>query len=273
MTKETLPLTEQERLNLQVLLSGLRMIRGNRREHLAYVGMPITTGKRYYEVLSSAGVRNKEELAAKLGPQAFWELVMQPNIQDGTAFADQLGLSRQLLFFSPSVFDAKPWQWSQDAYMALFYNVMAELSGSHFVANGWEYSVGGVKEIFFSMLMQFRYIRLHNLRAATEVFGLESLFCGLSEYEQRTMLRSMAKMKVYDAQQEEITLDKALQLCVDAIADLQSRGFDTSDLIGLAWSLKTLPFVSPFFNTPEMWESRTYFQARTKLERLVSAAI
>src|SRR3989344_7082840 len=100
-------LTELELTNLGIVLGAYRSFRGDRRSHIAYVGMPITTGKRLYDVLKQEGVVTREELIAKCGKDSLWELVIKPNVDDGIAFADELGRRENLLFIAPSVFEAK----------------------------------------------------------------------------------------------------------------------------------------------------------------------
>lgn len=265
-------LTENELANLGIVLGAYRSFRGNRRSHVAYVGMPITTGKRFYDVLTQEGVQTREELAAKLGPDALWELVIKPNIAEGIAFADELGQREDLLFIAPSVFEAKKWRWSQDAYMSLWYRVIGEVAGSHRVIYGWEYTDGGLKEVFFSMLLQWRCIRPTTEQIAINEFGLTNLqpmkdFLPdngfypnkMAEYE------AMWKMRVFDAGKEEIRIDKALAMAVAAIQDLRERGFACDDLFNIAWKMMLIPFFSPFMMsddpmkkdlTPLYWESR-----------------
>jgi hypothetical protein len=263
-------LAESELANLGIVLSSLRSLRGNRRSHIAYVGMPVTTGKRLYQVFSNEGVKDREALSKKLGPQAFWNLVVQPNIQEGTVLADKLGSERDLLFVAPSVFDASKWQWTQTAYMALWYNVITEFAGSHFVMDGWEYSLGGLREVFFSMMLQWRYIRWYNKDQAARIFGLQNLFAGLDHQGTQKLLEEMWQMRVYDSAGKEISVDRALSLSVDAIYDLRERGFEYQELIGVAYSLMQLPVLSPLCDDgPTPWETDVYSQAREKLLLLI----
>jgi len=238
-------LTEQELTNLGVVLGSYRSFRGNRRAHIAYVGMPITTGKRFYEVLTREGVKTKEELITKCGPASLFELVIKPNIDEGIVFADELGRREDLLFIAPSVFEAKKWRWTDDAYMALWYRVIGEMAGRHIVMDGWEYSYGGLREVFFSMLLQWRIIRSFNLEVANQEFGLNlqpNQFYPSASDE----IQAMWKMRIFDANGNEIRLDQALNKAVKAIQDLQERGFECDNLFNITWKLMQIPFFSPF---------------------------
>lgn len=256
--------------NFSVVLSAMQAFRGNRREHIAYVGMPINSGKRFYDILYNKGMKTQEEFVSKFGYEYFFHQVIKPNISEGIKLADKLGSEKKLLFVAPSVFDAKIWQWTQDEYMALWYNVIAEFSGSHFVMNGWEYSIGGLKEVFFSMMLSWRVIRRYNKDTAIRVFGLENLFSGLDIKATQKLFEEMWKIRVYDSDGIEITIDKALSLIVSAILDLRSRGFECNKLIGIALSLKAIPILSPLcYEAGNLWQTDVYFEARETLEKIV----
>lgn len=238
-------LTEKELVDVGVTLGAYRSFRGNRRSHISYVGMPITTGKRFYDVLGANGVRTREELALKLGPKALFELVIQPNVREGIAFADSLGKKQDRIFIAPSVFDAKPWKWTDDAYMALWYRVIGELAGQHFVFDGWQYSTGGVREVLFSMFLQWRIIRKYNLEGAISHFGLKNFEPITAHSEKIDELEAMWGIRVFDSSSKEITIDLALQMVVEAIADLKTRGFPYQDLLEPAMRMKQIPVLSP----------------------------
>jgi len=241
-------LTEDELGNLGIVLGAYRSFRGDRRGHIAYVSMPITSGKRFYEVLTAEGVTSAKELAAKRGKDALYELVIKPNVEEGIALADALGEARSdLLFIAPSVFEAKKWRWSQDAYMALWYRVIGEFAGKHYLMDGWEYSTGGLKEVLFSMLMRWRVVRSCNLREAANEFRFSNFYPGMPHDKLWEEVRKMWEIRVYDHDGTELRLDRALAKAVAAIRDLQARGFDASDLIGPAWRLSQVPWRSPFF--------------------------
>jgi len=241
-------LTEDELGNLGIVLGAYRSFRGDRRGHVAYVSMPITSGKRFYETLAAEGVTSAKELAEKRGAAALYELVIRPNVEEGVALADRLGQAdKSLLYIAPSVFEAKKWRWSQDAYMSLWYRVIGELAGKHYLMDGWEYSTGGLQEVLFSMLMRWRVIRSHNVREGAAELHFANFHPGLSREKLMEELRGMWEIRVYEADGTPVRLDQALEKAVTAIRDLQSRGFDASALIGPAWRLSQVPWRSPYF--------------------------
>ncbi|HTK60251.1 MAG TPA: hypothetical protein VL283_03555 [Candidatus Baltobacteraceae bacterium] len=255
-------LTQDELGNLGIVLGAYRSFRGDRRGHIAYVSMPITSGKRFYETLAAEGVTSLEELSAKRGKDALYELVIKPNVAEGIALADKLGDERRnLLFIAPSVFEAKKWRWSQHAYMSLWYRVIGELAGKHYLMDGWEYSTGGLQEVLFSMLMRWRVIRSFNVREGAAEFRFANFHPGLSREKLMEELRGMWEIRIYEADGAEVRLDQALAKAVGAIRDLQARGFDASNLIGPAWRLSQVPWRSPFFMagfSPDSRDERTF---------------
>ena len=238
-------LTEDELTNLGIVLNAYRSFRGDRRAHIAYVSMPITSGRRYYNTLRAHGVKSVEELVAKEGKDALWLQVIKPNLDEGVALADSLGLEHNLLFIAPSVFEAKKWRWSQEAYMSLWYRVIGEMAGSHYVMDGWEYSTGGLKEVMFSMFMQWRYIRSYNLRQAARIFGLQNFLTGLTPEQERREIRAMWGIRVYDQRGKELRIDDVLAMAVAAIDDLRNQGLPYDGLLAPACSIKGTPLLSP----------------------------
>ncbi len=244
-------LTKEELASLGIVLSAYRSFRGKRREHIAYVSMPVNTGKRFYDVLSENGVRTQRELERKLGDQALGELVLKPNIREGIAFADEFGRRENLLFIAPSVFEAKQWGWTSNAYMSLWYRMIGEFAGSLIVMDGWEYSTGSVQEVLFAMCIEWAAIRKVNLEAAAKALVVGSLHPGFESQETRVALEGVRRIPVYDSSKHEIRIDVAFTKVVEAIRDLRNRDLPCKELINLAWKFATTPFVSPFAMHPD----------------------
>jgi hypothetical protein len=240
-------LTETELTNLGVVMGAVRMLRGNRRGLLAYVSMPITSGKRYFDVLSAHGAKDADELAAKAGKGALYELVIKPNIQEGVAYADKLGLEkRDLLFIAPSVFEAKKWRWSQDAYMAMWYRVLGEMVGNHFMMPGWEYSTGGVKEVLFSLYMQWNVIGremsrvFEDVQTVYETVGIKDFLVDVAPGQFQQELEEMRKIRIHSPSGIDVTnyaLEWAIQKVTEAVLDLRKRELPYKDLLDLAWKM------------------------------------
>ncbi len=272
-------LTQGELENLGIVLGAYRSLLGPRRKLLAYVSMPITTGLRLRNVCIEHGATGPADLTVKLGKDALWELVIQPNIREGVAFADGLGRSREdLLWIAPSVFEAKKWRWSQDAYMSLWYRVIGEMAGRHVVMDGWQYSTGGVLEVMFSLFMRWRMIRPYTEKLATQIFGIKNFLPDMPHQERLKEFEAMWQMRVYDASGREILIDEILSMIVAAIEDLRAHGLAYQDLVGPAYKIMQTPILSPcsasggYPDRPPSAMTDLYENARTRIKAIAHAA-
>ena len=244
-------LSDQHRKELSVVLSAFRSLRGDKRAHIGYVTVPVTTGKRFYDVLTREGVLTREELAVKRGSAFMYEEIIKPNIDESVRLVDQLGLEEARIFIAPSVFEAKAFGWTDDAYMALWYRVIGEMAGIHKLADGWAYSYGGLREVFFSLLLQYRIIRRFTLKAAIDEYSLENFLPGMEPMEIQAEVEKMWAIRIYD-KDGEVTLPAALTECTRVIAELHARGFSVNNLFPVAWNMMQIPSFSPLLGDPNM---------------------
>jgi len=162
-----------------------------------------------------------------------------------------------------------------DAYMSLWYRVIAELAGTHYVMDGWEYSTGGAKEVMMSMIMQWGIIRRFNLDVARKAWDMPDLFSDLSEGDQRVQVLAMRTIRVLDARGDEITLDRALEMVVAAILRLKDAGLPYEDPLSPASSLKKIPLMSPLWMAGPKWRryepmTDVFMAARETVNRLIA---
>lgn len=263
-------LSDPHRTQVNVVLSAFRAFRGDRRAHVGYVTVPVTTGKRFYDVLTREGVLTREELAQKRGGAFMYEEIIKPNIDESIRLVDQLGLEEDRLFIAPSVFEAKALQWTDDAYMALWYRVIGEMAGKHVLVDGWGYSYGGVREVLFSLMLQFRAIRMSNLKDGIEHFGLQNFFPNMTHDQVVEELQRMWAIRIYENGRE-VRLPDALAECTRVIAELHARGFDVENLLGVALRMKKIPFFVPAFYEPYPWvDVPAYREAARDLDALAA---
>lgn len=86
----------------------------------AYFTMPVTTGRRYYDVLDRYGVKSVDELE-RIRPGALREEIILPNIEEGKNFASKIREDHELdAIVVPGVFEARKQRWSQEEYMVLW---------------------------------------------------------------------------------------------------------------------------------------------------------
>lgn len=267
-------LTEDELANLGIVLGAYRSFRGNRRAHIAYVSMPISSGKRLYDVFYEERVRTVRELTQKCGEDALWERVIRPNITDGITLADSLGKRENLLFIAPSVFEARKWRWTQDAYMSLWYRVIGEMACKLVVMDGWEYSNGGVDEVLFALYLHWRLFRMSTLREGAAHFNLKNFCSDMPTEELWRELEAMWAMRIFDARGKELRLDVLLKMCVDAVLDLRERELPYNDILWRANKMKAIWAFAPNFYEPDdgngsIVDSLVYQRARSQIQELL----
>lgn len=129
--------------------------------------------------------------------------------------------------------------------MSLWYRVLGEIAGAHYLMGGWEYSVGGVKEAMFSMAMQWRIFRRYNIHEMARAWGLGNFRPGMSPQEEMAELERMWSIRLYDERSKELRIDQILAMVVRAIKELAKSGLPYEDLLGPAWNLKRMHILSP----------------------------
>jgi len=260
-------LSDPHRTQLNVVLSAFRSLRGDRRAHIGYATVPVTTGKRLYDVLLREGVLTREELVAKRGSAFVYEQVIRPNIDDSIAFVDHLGLEESRIYIAPSVFEAKPFGWTDDAYMSLWYRVIGEMTGKHQLMDGWAYSYGGVREVFFSLLLQWRMIRKYTLKEAIGEYKLENFLPDMVHQDLVSELEKMWAIRIYD-KSGEVTLPQILAECARVVAELHAHGFEVGNLFNFAQNMGRMPAFSPLLYTTSVFDDPLYKEVRRDLELL-----
>ena len=268
-------MTPEEAVDLDIVLGAYRSFRGNRRKLIAYVSMPITTGRRLIEVMSSEGVTNQNQLMSRIGKDGLYERIIKPNISEGIALADKLGEEKELLFIAPSVFEAKKHRWSQDAYMSLWYRVIAEMAGQHYLMDGWEYSTGGIKEVLLTLTMQWRGFDENFVKLATLKWGVKNFLPNMTDEQKSKELLGMSRIGLVNQAGEKISIDAVLDLVVNAADDLHERGMENVELLGLASSVQSIPQFAPLHLPDEMaehvnaWQGDRFQEASERLNDLL----
>ncbi|OGG47544.1 hypothetical protein A2671_00645 [Candidatus Kaiserbacteria bacterium RIFCSPHIGHO2_01_FULL_49_13] len=188
-------LTPDRQANIEIVLSAYHSVFVDK----AYLTMPVSTGKRFYDVLERYGVRNVEELEKKR-PGALREEIIVPNLEDGKKFAERFG-RRDVALIVPGIFEARKQKWSQDEYMILWLRLITSSVKELHLSEGWEYSNGGAMEFVRGLHIQFRF---------------------LEEREDR--------MPLYDHKGNPVTIEEGAAKLAAAIGDLDRRGFDSQEL-------------------------------------------
>ena len=137
--------------NVEIVSSAYASIPG----HKAYLTMPVTTGRRYYEVLDRHGVRTVAELEAGR-PGALRDEVILPNIEEANALAERVLGRTALPLVVPGVFEARKQRWGQEEYMCLWMRLITGRVREVHLSDGWEYSNGGAAEFARAILIRHR---------------------------------------------------------------------------------------------------------------------
>ncbi len=188
-------LPDDRKANIEIVFSAYRSMQCDK----AYLTMPVTSGKRYYEVLDRHGVKSIDELEKKK-PGALREEIIIPNIDEANSFAKLIdGVALPLVV--PGVFEARKQRWGQDEYMVLWLRVLTSSIKELWLIDDWEYSNGGAMEFCRGIMLQYRFI------------------------EERT-----DRFAIYDRHRNPVSLVDGAKRLASAISDLTRRGYDTAKL-------------------------------------------
>jgi hypothetical protein len=196
----------------------------------AYLSMPITTGKRYYDTLDRYGVRSLDELEKKY-PGALRGEILLPNLETGKALAEQIAPEIDASLICPGIFDAREQAWTQDEYMALWLDLISSSITEIYLSDGWEYSNGGAIELAQALLIHHNFVE-----------GRDDA------------------LPIYDHKRQRVNLVWGAQKLIDAIKDLERRGYSAkllreqlSEIVGIAGF-----FADPMTSRHEIAACRAY---------------
>ena len=110
-------------------------------EKAVYHSSELTTGKRLNAMFRQYGVRERRELKAKMGEEAFRLQVWDPNVAEANAFARELHhrLGGELVI-TPAPFVSPG--WTQPEYLAFWETVIRTRCKAVWFSDDWEYSSG-----------------------------------------------------------------------------------------------------------------------------------
>ena len=166
----------------------------------AYLTMPVTSGRRYYEVLERHGATGIDGLL-KAAPDALREEIILPNIAESVALAEAVAARIGIPLVVPGVFEARRQRWTQDEYMCLWMRLITGSVGEVHLCDGWEYSNGGAAEFARATLVRHACLP-----------GRE------------------ARMDVYDHLGRSVAIEEGCERLAAASSDLRRRGFATEAL-------------------------------------------
>ncbi len=110
-------------------------------EKAVYHSSELTTGKRLHTLFREHGVRERRELKAKMGEEAFRRQVWDPNVAEANAFARELHhrLGGEIVI-TPAPFVSPG--WTQAEFLAFWETVIRTRCMAVYFSEDWEYSSG-----------------------------------------------------------------------------------------------------------------------------------
>lgn len=174
----------------------------------AYLTMPVTTGKRYYDVLDRYGVKSVEELEQKR-PGALREEIIIPNIEEGKALAARIRQDNEIdALVVSGIFEARKQRWTQEEYMVLWLRFITSSASAVYLSDGWAYSNGGAIEFVRALAKSYRLVG-----EAAQNFD-----------------HSRPTIEIYNHRGERVDFYEGAIRLYEAIRDLQQRGYGSDVL-------------------------------------------
>ena len=185
----------------------LRSIRNSQR--LAYVIVPITTGKFYYDL-------QRERPTTAL--DALRDAAFAHNYQIGWDLVKKLQSRLDCPIVYPADLMPIHQQWEQTHFQALWLEIISELCTEVHMCEGWEFSNGGTEEFVHVMQLRLGLPKHHDL-----VFWNTKN----NEVAERERMKNIA---VYNHLGDTISLQDGMSLIRTALAWVRRHGFNARTL-------------------------------------------
>lgn len=171
---------------------------------LAYISVPITSGKIYYQLRKINPTREKSELM---------ESVIDHNYHLGTTLVKEVAQRRNCPVLYPADLIPVHQKWEQAHFQALWLSIIAEKCTELHLCEGWEYSNGGVEE--FTHVVQLRLgLPRHK----------DLIFFNTKEAEQAARNR-MKNIKLFNHQCKTVCIKEGVEKIQQSSSWLNSNGF------------------------------------------------
>ena len=176
---------------------------------LAYISVPITSGKIYYELKLKYPEKGNTELIKE---------VIDHNYHLGWKMINAIIKRNKCSVLYPADLTPAHQKWEQEHFQALWLSIIAEKCTELHLCKGWEFSNGGVEE--FTHVMQLRLgVPQHP----------QLIFLNTKENEKKSRKR-MRSIKTYDHAGKEISLQDGLVAVERSLSWLKENGFISEKL-------------------------------------------
>ncbi len=173
---------------------------------IAYVSVPVTSGRFLYDLMLSRPSMSKADLI---------EAAIAHNYRKGWNFVEDIRKRRDCPILYPADLIPAHQEWEQEHFQALWLSIIAEKSTEVHMAEGWAFSNGATEE--FTHVWQLR-------------LGLpkhpQLTFYNTKENEESEKER-MKNIKVYDHDGNLMSIDDGIQALHDALGWLGRYNFRT----------------------------------------------
>ncbi len=161
-------LPDAHKLQAQFALAAFATIKT---KNLAYVSIPITSGKRLYDYMERSRFRSADE--AKADHDAFFKNVVSPNFEAGLKASNEWAAKMNGAVIAPVEFEKhlrthSQVTWGQDDFMGMWIPLIKEKITHMAMVDGWEYSNGSGEEYLQAALMQMGRAERSNITISDE---------------------------------------------------------------------------------------------------------
>ena len=132
---------EQKRQSIEAVISAYKSIL----TPLSHISMPISSGKRYYDVISKNPYISQDQI---------YRDIIRYNAEQGIALSRAIVPKAKYPVVVPALFEAKEMRWTEEEYMYMWYNVIHEKALEIWMVPDWEYSDGCSEEFLKAIEMQ-----------------------------------------------------------------------------------------------------------------------
>lgn len=154
VTRRTDDLPDAHKLQAQFALAAFATIKTKK---LAYISIPITSGRRLYDYMEQNGFTTAAE--AKADHAAFFKNVVSPNFDAGLSASNTWAEKLDGAVIAPVEFEKHlrthdHIDWGQDDFMGMWIPLIDQKITQMVMIDGWEFSNGSGEEYLQAALMQ-----------------------------------------------------------------------------------------------------------------------
>lgn len=148
----------------------------------AYLAGPISTGKRYYDLLSLHKLTTMEQLINHVGHNNYLELVRWPNVTEGEVIANRLRTNgvTNLINTGPLFVE----EWHGNDYMDLCFKLIEQKISTLYFHPEWAYSSGAVKEYLYCLQHEKRILNTDGTNLTADI-AIKSISAVCSDFISR----------------------------------------------------------------------------------------